>query len=241
MKKAKRPLSALLCALLLLPLLLLGSIHASAAEFEVNVTYTPDIYGAYFRATYSPTNLGTVTYSWLFYDAAVAAEEALFSHTPASNPSTLYLESDVLRNELVPGKTYNVVCRITSSRTGTTEASAPYSYTDRLKRGALKRTIDDLKDKDLSSFSAASKNAFNQALQAAQAVYQKDDVQTSQQEINKARTDLIAANAALSGNIQTVMSNIFASLRRTALGTVLVVLIGPFIAFIVVVIMLLFG
>jgi len=232
MKNTKRPLSILLCALLFLPLLMLGTINASAAEFEVTVTYTPDIYGAYFRATFSPTNLGTVTYRWVFYDAATKG--VLFSLTPSTNPSTLYLESDILRNELVLGKTYNVVCEITSSRTATTEASEPYSYTDRLKRGALKRTIDDLKDKNLSSYSATSKNAFNRALQAAQDIYSKADANTTQQEINKARADLIAANAALSGNIQTVIDGLFASMRRTALGAVLLILIGPFIGFIVV-------
>ena len=239
MKKTKRLLSVLLCALLFLPLLMLGTVNASAAEFAVTVTYTPDIYGAYFRAAFSPTNLGTVTYTWVFYDAAT--QEALFSLTPGSNPSTLSLEADILRSQLVPGKTYNVVCEVTSSRIGATEASEPYSYTDRLKRGALKRTIDDLKDKDLSSYSIASKNAFNKALQAAQDIYAKADADTTQQAIDKARTDLIAANAALKGNIQTTIDGIFATLGKTALGAALVLLIGPFIGFIVVAFMFLFG
>ena len=240
MKKTKKPLSILLCALLILPLLMMmGTIPASAAEFEVNVTYTPDIYGAYFRVTLNPASITASEYKWIFYDAATG--DVLFSLTPSTNPSTLYLEADVLRNELVAGKTYNVVCEVTRRQTGTTEASEPYSYTDRLKRGALKRTIDDLKGKDLSSYSIASKNAFTKALENAQAVYAKTDAETTQQAIDKARNDLIAANAALTGNLQTNIDKFFADLGQGLLGGLLILLLGPFIGFIVTAIMLVVG
>jgi|GEM_PF-5592896 len=192
MKKSKRLLCILLCTVALLAVLSPGMFQVFAADLEsVTLTRVDTKYEQLYIIDTVPDLSAErdVTYTWIFTNVETGDR---YGFVIIRAPFNILNTENMRYDYMMPGD-YSLVGRVTYD--GVNYFSDPVIYTEpKVKRGELLEVIDRYEGYTFYQYASLTYwNQFQTALKNAKAVYNKSDNQTTQREIDKARSDLSSA------------------------------------------------